>query len=372
MFSTISRSLVALSFSTCVFFNAHATIKIGLILPLSGPLASTGKDIAAGTQAAINTVNKAGGIKGQPIELIIVDDRFDPKQSEELARDLVTNKGAVALLSCFGTVNCMAIVKVAQETGVALLGPIAGAEALRDAKLTKIYSVRANAGQEIGALLKYSAVVNPNNTAVIVQDDGFGKAYANSLLAVSDQYKFKPSLQLAFDPKTPNYDALAKRIMATGTQPAVLLIANTAHSVALIKALNDAKYLGQLLNLAGQANAGFVKGLADANQLAVFATVTPSPLATSSFAASAYRTQWQAQIGNSNYSYIGFEAFLNAQVLIAALKKSGTFSSKSIEQTISQLNKFSFHELSYSFIGNLRQSGNYTDLAVMSKGSFKH
>ena len=151
-----------------------------------------------------------------------------------------------------------------------------------------------------------------------------------------------------------------------------MLIANTVHSVGIIKALNEAKYLGQVLNLAGQANAGFLKSLANANQMSVFVTMTPSPFSVKSLAASAYQTQWQQVIGNDSFSYIGFESFLNAQVLIAALRKSASFSTKGIDLAISQMSKVSIYEMNYTFAGNQRQSSNYTDMAVMSKGSFKH
>jgi branched-chain amino acid transport system substrate-binding protein len=351
---------------------AQANIKIGMVLPLSGPLAGTGNDIAQGTQAAVDAVNKAGGIKGQRIELMIEDDKFDAALTESLAQNLVKTKGVSALISCFGTVNCLAVAKVAQGLGVPLLGPIAGAEALRDANLSKVYSVRANAGEEVGVLLKYLSAIQQNKAAVIVQDDGFGKAYANSLQRVAEQYNFKPSVQLSFDPKKPDYAALAKRVMAGDPSPSVLLIANTLHSVGIIKALNDAKYYGQVLNLAGQANGGFVKGLANSTQLAVFATVTPSPFAVNSSAAEAYRSSLQQSFGKESVSYIGFEAFLNAQLLAAALKRSTSFSSTGIDLALSQLNKVRVYELSYSFAGKARQAASFTDLAVLSQGTFKH
>jgi hypothetical protein len=100
--------------------------------------------------------------------------------------------------------------------------------------------------------------------------------------------------------------------------------------------------------------------------------MTPSPFSVKSLAASAYQTQWQQVIGNDNFSYIGFESFLNAQVLIAALRKSASFSTKGIDLAISQMSKVSIYEMNYTFAGNQRQSSNYTDMAVMSKGSFKH
>jgi ABC-type branched-subunit amino acid transport system substrate-binding protein len=352
---------------------AQSSIKIGMVLPLSGPLAATGNDIAAGTRAAIETVNRAGGIKGQPLELLIEDDRFDPKASEALSLDLVKTKGADVLLSCFGTVSCLAVAKVAQDTNTPLLAPIAGAEILRNTKYNKVYSLRANASEEVGTLLSYLAALKLNKTPVVIQDDGFGNAYAASLQSSAAKYQYAPSSSTLFNPTKPNYIEIATTLLAgQSAPPAVLIIANTVHSVGIIKALNEAKYYGQILNLAGQANSSFVKNIGNGNQLAVFATVTPSPFDLRSPAAVAYRAAWQATNKNELYSYISFEAFLNAQVLIQALRRSNNFTASGIDQAIGQPGTIKFYELNYSFANKRRQAASYTDLAMLSKGSFRH
>jgi branched-chain amino acid transport system substrate-binding protein len=363
----------------CVFavfssmVHAQNTIKVGMVLPLTGPLAGTGNDIAAGTRAAIELLNQSGGIKGQKIELLIEDDRFDPKASEALSRELVKSKGAHALLSCFGTVSCLAVAKVAQETNTPLLGAMAGAEILRDAKYTKVYSVRANASEEVGVLLNYLDALKLNKTPVAVQDDGFGNAYATSLKNSAAKHQFVPASNTLFDPKKPDYPTIAGQLLGQETDPpAILLIANTVHSVGIIKALNDAKYYGQILNLAGQANVGFIKNVGNGNQLAVFATVTPSPFDNRSPAAEAYRDAWRAVNKNENYSYIAFEAFLNAQVLIQALKRSANFTASGIDQALGQPGAMKFYELTYSFANKRRQAASYTDLAMLSRGVFRH
>jgi branched-chain amino acid transport system substrate-binding protein len=375
--TTTSKSLTkATACAFAVFFSmvhAQNTIKIGMVLPLTGPLAGTGNDIAAGTRAAIEAVNQSGGIKGQKIELLIEDDRFDPKASEALSRELVKSKGAHALLSCFGTVSCLAVAKVAQETNTPLLGAMAGAEILRDAKYTKVYNVRANASEEVGMLLNYLDALKLNKTPVVVQDDGFGNAYATSLKNIAAKYQFVPASNTLFDPKKPDYPALAAKLLAgDAVPPAVVLIANTVHSVGIVKALNDAKYYGQILNLAGQANGGFVKNIGNGEQLAVFATVAPSPFDNRSPAAEAYRDAWRAVNKNDNYSYIAFEAFLNAQVLIQALKRSANFTASGIDQALGQAGAMKFYELTYSFANKRRQAASYTDLAMLSKGVFRH
>ena len=52
-----------------------ATIKIGMTVPITGPAAEAGKYAVNGAKLALDAVNKAGGVLGKQVELIIEDDQ---------------------------------------------------------------------------------------------------------------------------------------------------------------------------------------------------------------------------------------------------------------------------------------------------------
>jgi branched-chain amino acid transport system substrate-binding protein len=52
-----------------------ATIKIGMCAPVTGPAAESGKYAVGGAKLAVEQVNKAGGVLGKQIELIVEDDQ---------------------------------------------------------------------------------------------------------------------------------------------------------------------------------------------------------------------------------------------------------------------------------------------------------
>ena len=52
-----------------------ATIKIGMCAPITGPAAEAGKYATGGAKLAVEAINKAGGVLGKQIELIIEDDQ---------------------------------------------------------------------------------------------------------------------------------------------------------------------------------------------------------------------------------------------------------------------------------------------------------
>jgi branched-chain amino acid transport system substrate-binding protein len=78
---------------------AQETVKIGLILPMTGPFASTGKQIEAA--AKLYMAENGDTVAGKKIELIVKDDTNVADTTKRLAQELVVNDG-VKVLAGFG------------------------------------------------------------------------------------------------------------------------------------------------------------------------------------------------------------------------------------------------------------------------------
>ena len=66
-----------------------AELVVAQIAPLSGVLASTGKQMVLGGQIYFDAVNAKGGVNGEKIQIITLDDKFDPKLTLENAKKLI-------------------------------------------------------------------------------------------------------------------------------------------------------------------------------------------------------------------------------------------------------------------------------------------
>ena len=78
---------------------AAGTIKIGFNAPLTGFAASDGKSSTEGAKLAINQINKAGGVLGKQLELIIYDDQAKPAQAIPIANKLIGKDKVVVGIS---------------------------------------------------------------------------------------------------------------------------------------------------------------------------------------------------------------------------------------------------------------------------------
>lgn len=102
-------------------------IKIGAYLPLSGPIASYGIPLLAGMQAAINTANEAGGVKGRKFNLVAEDNKFNPQATVAIARKLITRDDIFAFVAPMGTPSTAAAMDyILNEAKVPIINPYAG------------------------------------------------------------------------------------------------------------------------------------------------------------------------------------------------------------------------------------------------------
>ena len=95
---------------------AQDAVKIGLILPMTGPFASTGRQVEAGVRAYMALHGDT--VAGKKIELVLRDDAGTADQTRRIAQELVVNEG-VSMLTGFGlTPLAMAVAPVLNQAKV--------------------------------------------------------------------------------------------------------------------------------------------------------------------------------------------------------------------------------------------------------------
>jgi len=96
-------------------FGAAKPYKIGTMQPLSGAAAIIGKTALVGVQMAVDRINKAGGINGRPIELIVGDYESKPDVGQRKAEKLVVEDKIDAHQGGFLSNVCIACLPVWEE-----------------------------------------------------------------------------------------------------------------------------------------------------------------------------------------------------------------------------------------------------------------
>jgi branched-chain amino acid transport system substrate-binding protein len=107
-----------------------STFKVGVVHPVTGPLAEPGQACRLGAQMAADAINSGGGIKalgGTKLELLVGDTQTKPDVGRTEA-ERVINQGAQMLMGSFDSGSTAAMVPVAQQRRIPFLVDIAAAD----------------------------------------------------------------------------------------------------------------------------------------------------------------------------------------------------------------------------------------------------
>src|SRR5580765_3305789 len=100
---------------------AQAPIKIGVIQPLSGSVAASGNYIRMGAEIARDWINAKGGVGGRKVELVIEDNKSDPKEAASAAEKLIVRDKVPAIMGAWGSSMTLAVMPKLEEYGVPMV-----------------------------------------------------------------------------------------------------------------------------------------------------------------------------------------------------------------------------------------------------------
>lgn len=100
-------------------------IKIGVSAPITGNWAEYGLGFEVATAMAAEEINASGGIKGRPIELVVMDSKGDAKEATAIARQFSDDEDILAVVGDFSSTSCMATAPIYEEAGLIQVSPTA-------------------------------------------------------------------------------------------------------------------------------------------------------------------------------------------------------------------------------------------------------
>ena len=97
---------------------AKKPVVFALIEPLSGPFKETGTETASYVEYAVEQINAKGGLLGQPVKLLKLDNQMKPDVAVRVAKKAITEDGAQFLMNNTSSAVGLALSKVAMEQNV--------------------------------------------------------------------------------------------------------------------------------------------------------------------------------------------------------------------------------------------------------------
>ena len=350
--------------------TAQAQILIGQTVGVTGSVAATVGEAAQGASLVFDRVNATGGIKGQKIELAILDDRFDVKQTVENTRVLIEEKDVIALFMSRGTPNTEAMMPLLEKHHVALVGPSSGAKVLHAPVNPFIFNVRSPYQRETEKAVTHLATLGMTRIAVVHADDSFGLDALEGVNKGFAKAQLQPLAVLKADRTKPDYSTIVPPIVDRRAQAVVWIGSGTAVANGIL-ALRAAGSQAQVVTLSNNASSGFIKSLGDSSRGVIVTQVFPFERAAG------YPFVQEALVlakakGMDGVSPAMLEGFAAAKVMVEALRLASPKPTREkVLAALNKMNKFNLGGLTISYGPDHHSGLDFADLSIISDGRFK-
>jgi branched-chain amino acid transport system substrate-binding protein len=157
---------VALTAFCATAASAQETLKIGVVIPMTGTSAAVGREIAAATK--LYMAQHGDTVAGKKIELIIRDDASVPDNAKRLAQELIVNDH-VSFLGAGLTPSAMSMAPLSQQGKIPTVVMVSGTSVVTE---RSPYYVRTSftLGQQSGIIADWS-IKNGSRKAVSILSD---------------------------------------------------------------------------------------------------------------------------------------------------------------------------------------------------------
>jgi branched-chain amino acid transport system substrate-binding protein len=196
--------------------HAADPIKIGMVIPLTGSIAESGKYGIQGARLAIEEINKAGGVLGRPLELVIEDDQSANPSTILAFNKLAGDNDIVAFLGPTRSTQIQAMSPAVQKAGKPVM--IGGT----DPKLTLagnpwLFRFRPNDSYTVRVMSDFgSNTLGKKKWAVVYATDAFGTSASTLFIEALKKQGLTPVMTEGQPNNSPDFTAVALKVKQSG------------------------------------------------------------------------------------------------------------------------------------------------------------
>jgi branched-chain amino acid transport system substrate-binding protein len=217
--------LFAILFFVATGFCVQAAepIKIGAFFALSGPNAPIGTPTKLVAEMVVDQINKAGGINGRPIELIMGDTESDPAKAATIAKKFIHTDKVAAIIGPTSTGEGMNVKKIVEEAGVPTFMTVGGDPPImkETGPFTYIFKSPQRSSTAVKKVFEYLKEKKLTKLALLYASDPFGKDGAVWLKKLAPDYGLTFVAEESFGPKDIDMTAQLTKIKNAAPQAIV-------------------------------------------------------------------------------------------------------------------------------------------------------
>jgi branched-chain amino acid transport system substrate-binding protein len=323
-------------------------IILGMSTALTGPAADLGLNMRDGVLAALAEANRAGGIHGRKLELIALDDGYEPTRTAPNMRELIDKRKVVAIVGNVGTPTAIAAIPIANESRVPFYGAFTGAGVLRRSPPDRyVINFRASYVEETSAMVEAlvrSAKIRPDEIAFFTQRDAYGDAgFVGGIAALKGHGLANENAvaHVRYERNTVAVEKALADLMACEPPPrAVIMVGAYAPCAAFIRLAREHELEALFLNVSFVGPSSLAGALGDAGEGVIVTQVVPH-FESGLPVVREFRAAMRAVNINSTLSFGSLEGYIATRILCRAMQAiPGEPGRESIIQALENLGTF--------------------------------
>lgn len=318
----------------CGLVFATDEIKIGIMVPVSGPEAVFGKDMENAVLLAVSEINANGGILGKVVATATSDDACDPNQATSAADSLVA-EDVVAVVGGYCSPATAPTLKIFGDAGIPVVIPAANSSKLAGANPGNGFQINSSGIDQALTAVTLFKEKRIKKLAIIHQGDG----YSADLSALTEK-KWK---QMGMDVVAvesvvkgeQNYTALVNRLR-NKSPDAVFWTAYYADGAQIIKHLRQGGFT-KLIAVGDGSNSPKLMELAGKSAEGIYCFSNPMVeyLPSSKTFVESYRKKFNQEPGP--YSALAYDGM---NLLADAITRAGTADKAAITKALKETKEF--------------------------------
>jgi branched-chain amino acid transport system substrate-binding protein len=296
-------------------------IVFGQAAALEGPATALGQGMREGLLAAFGEANRAGGVKGKKLELVSLNDGYEPNQSIEATKKLIEENKVFALIGSVGTPTSAATQPIAAEAGVPFIGAFTGAEILRNPFKPNVVNLRASYFQETEEMVeRLTKDLGASHIAIMYQDDAYGRAGLAGVKAALDRRKMELVAEGTYERNTTAVKGALVAIKK-GNPDAVIMIGAYKPCAEFIKLARQVKLNAAFVNISFVGSDALAQELGNAGAGVIVTQVVPFPRDPSVGVVAKYQAALKASAPDAKPGFVSLEGYMVGRLVIAALQR---------------------------------------------------
>jgi branched-chain amino acid transport system substrate-binding protein len=312
---------------------AEDTIKVGVILPITGDKAKFGEIEKRSFEMALEDINAGGGIKGKKLEFLFEDDTGRPDVARSAAEKLITKDKVVMLGGGYGSSETFAIAGVAQQSKLPFLVNTGSDDKITQSGWDYVFRLNPPVSDYPGGLESFmTEVVKPKTAAILYENTNFGSSGSKEFQQTCERLGIKVLVSEGYEAGGVDFKPILMKVKQA--KPDLVYMISYIMDASLLMRQSMELRLTPSIFVGGAAGftlPEFRKNAAKASEGVFSATLWYQTLPYPG--AKEYYDSFMKKF-NAETEYHGAEAYAAAFVIADALKRSPSYTSKDVREAL--------------------------------------